>query len=129
MDIGSIGGKLLDQAAGKAMNGLVNKLQNDFLHPTGRDKQKLKETAQQFEGIFIKQLLDAMDKTIDRSGMLSGGHAEEMFRGMMNDEVSKKMAERNGLGLAQSIYRQVSQIMDHSVQPGTPATSRVNTAG
>jgi Rod binding domain-containing protein len=63
--------------------------------------------------VFFQQLLTALDKTIDRSNqMFSGGPAEETFRGMMNQEISKMASmspSGSGLGLAQSVYQQLSQ--------------------
>lgn len=90
----------------------LDELGRAYANPEGADQQKLKKAAQEFEGIFVKQLLDAMDKTIDRSeGLLSGGSAEEYFRGMLNDEVAKSIATRtggSGFGLAEAIYRQMA---------------------
>ena len=71
----------------------------------------LKEAAQGFEAVFLGQLLNAMDKTVDRSGFMSGGSAEETFRGMMYQEVAKDLAASNGgngFGLGQKIYEQMA---------------------
>jgi Rod binding domain-containing protein len=73
-------------------------------------RDELKKTAQQFEGIFIKQLLDAMDKTVERSGFMSGGSGEDMFRGLMFDHISQSISTGpggSGFGLADAIYRQL----------------------
>jgi peptidoglycan hydrolase FlgJ len=83
----------------------------------GREnKQELQKAANQFEGVFVKQMLDAMDKTVDRSGFMDGGSAEEMFRGMLNDKISEALASRpggSGLGIGEAIYRQMeSQLPD-----------------
>jgi Rod binding domain-containing protein len=97
----------------------VSRLQNSFANPSGKDDQKLRKAAQEFEAVFVKQLLDAMDKTVDRTGLLSGGHAEDMFRGMLNDEISKSLSTRlggSGFGLAETIYRQLSKNVP--TQPG-----------
>src|SRR5689334_17001241 len=76
------------------------------------NKAELMKTARQFEGIFFKQMLDAMDKTIDRSGFMDGGNGEEMFRGMLYDKISEINSTRtggSGFGLAEAIYRQMEQ--------------------
>lgn len=90
----------------------------DYLHPTDADHKKLKKAAQEFEGVFIQQLLEAMDKTVDRSdSMLSGGSAEEYFRSMLNESVAKSMAtgpSGSGFGLAESIYKQMEKDMKGS---------------
>ncbi|MBY0450384.1 MAG: rod-binding protein [Cyanobacteria bacterium] len=76
------------------------------------DKAKMKKTAQEFEAIFIQQLVDAMDKTVQHDGMFSGGPAEESFRGMLNQQIALQMSQRaggSGLGLAETVYKQMEQ--------------------
>jgi len=77
---------------------------------------KLSETAKEFEAIFFQQMLDAMDKTIDREDSLfQGGHGEKVFRGMMNQEIAKSAANTpggSGFGLAKTIYEQMSRVLE-----------------
>lgn len=90
----------------------LQRLQAEFKNPKSSDAKKLKEAAQQFEGIFIKQLLDQMDKTIERGEMFHGGSGEEMFRGMLNDAISTSISTRlggSGFGIAENIYQQMAQ--------------------
>lgn len=61
----------------------------------------------EFEAIFIKQMLNSMRRTVEKSGMLDGGLGEEFFEDMLYDEYAKKMAESANFGLAAMIYRQV----------------------
>ena len=74
---------------------------------------KAKQAAQQFEAVFLNQLLQQLDKTIDRSNsMMHGGHAEDTFRGMMMQEMATRMATRpggSGLGLSDAVYKQIKQ--------------------
>lgn len=77
------------------------------------DEKKLKKAAQDFEAVFLNQVLSAMDATVDREDSLfGGGQAEKTFRGMLNEEISKSMAHRpggSGIGLAEIIFRQSLQ--------------------
>lgn len=104
-------------------NQLIN-LKKSFANPGDKQHKELKEAAQQFESVFIKQLLDAMDKTVDREGsILSGGSAEEYFRGMLNEHIAQNFSDRpggSGFGLAENIYRQMASEMTadkNSVKP------------
>ena len=67
------------------------------------------QACQDFEAIFLKQMLNAMRKTVDKGEMLHGGFAEEVFEDMLYDEYSKKMAQSAGFGLSELLYRQLSQ--------------------
>jgi flagellar protein FlgJ len=97
------------QWQGQAQASKMNALQKQI---GAHDEKKLKQAAQDFEAIFVHQMLDAMDKTVDREGsILSGGSSEQYFRGMLNEEIAKSMTNRlggSGFGLAESIYRQMA---------------------
>ena len=71
-------------------------------------KSALYEQCQQFESIFIKMMLGEMQKTVEKSGLMDGGYAEEIFSDMLTDEYSKTMAKNANFGLADSLYRQLS---------------------
>jgi flagellar protein FlgJ len=73
------------------------------------DRQsELYKVSLEFEAIFIKQMLNAMRKSVDKSGLIDGGMAEEIFEDMLYDEYAKKMAESRQLGIADIIYEQLS---------------------
>jgi peptidoglycan hydrolase FlgJ len=87
----------------------VRELRASFKNPKTAGQEKLKNAAQQFEAVFLNQLLEAMEKTVDREdSMLDGGEAESTFRGMLYQEMSTSMSQAggNGIGLASSIYQQ-----------------------
>lgn len=67
---------------------------------------RLYQVCVEFEAIFIKQMLNSMRKTVEKSGLLDGGLAEEFFEDMLYDEYAKKMAENANFGLAAMIYGQ-----------------------
>lgn len=75
------------------------------------DKEKLKKTAQEFESVFISQLLNTMDSTVEKSGFLSGGSVETKFRSMMNQYVAQDISKNpnSNFGIAKSIYEQMEK--------------------
>ena len=69
----------------------------------------LYKACQDFESIFIKQMLDVMKKTIHKEDdLLGGGLSQDVFEGLLYDQYAKKIAQTAGFGLAETIYRQVS---------------------
>ena len=73
------------------------------------DDQALRETAQQFEGLFIQMMLKSMrDASNVIKGDLVDSKAAETFEGMYDKEMSVQMAKRNTLGLADMLVRQLS---------------------
>ncbi|MDA3955314.1 rod-binding protein [Oceanispirochaeta sp.] len=86
---------------------LESKLQGS--HVTASEMKKLKEACNDFEAIFIKQMLDAMKKTINRSYLTNRNMGEEIFDDMLYDEYSKKMSGTAGLGIGNMMYQQLSR--------------------
>ena len=69
----------------------------------------LYKACQDFEALFIKQMLDVMRKTVHKEDdILGGGLSQDVFEGMLYDEYAKKMAQTAGFGLAETLYSQVS---------------------
>lgn len=77
-------------------------------------QSELYKVCQDFEAIFIKQMLNVMRKTINKTGLLDGGFAEEVFEDMLYDEYAKKMAKNANFGLSDTLYRQLSEL---SIKP------------
>ena len=69
---------------------------------------KLYKVSVEFEAIFIKQMLNEMRKTVEKSGLIKRGMAEDIFEDMLYDEYAKKMAENEDFGLARILYKQLS---------------------
>ena len=71
------------------------------------NKDSLEETCQQMESIFLSFLLKEMRATINQSGFISGGTAEDIFTSMMDAEMTKGMAARGGIGLTELLMQQL----------------------
>ncbi len=73
------------------------------------EDDRLKEVCKDFQSIFVKQMLDSMRKTVNKEGLLSGGHAEEIFEDMLYDEYAEQISNTADLGLDDIMYQQLSQ--------------------
>jgi peptidoglycan hydrolase FlgJ len=70
---------------------------------------QLYKASEDFEALFIKQMLDVMRKTIHKEDdLLGGGPGQDVYEDMLYNEYAKKMASTAQFGLADIIYRQVS---------------------
>ena len=78
-------------------------------------KAATRETAQQFEAMFLQMMMKTMRDAVPKSGM-NESQAEETFQGMFDKEVSLSMAKRNALGLADML---VKHMPDANGQPST----------
>ena len=69
----------------------------------------LRESAQQFEALFIQMMLKSMRQASDvmKSEMFQS-NALETFQGMYDKEISMQMARRNSLGFADVVVKQMT---------------------
>lgn len=72
------------------------------------DEQRLKKACGDFEAIFISKMLKTMRGSIPRSGLFDQGSQQEMYQSLFDEEVSKKLAQRGGIGLGDKIFRNIT---------------------
>ncbi len=70
-------------------------------------QQALRRAAQEFEALFLQQMLTAMRGTVAESDLLGDRGAEKTFEYMLDEERSKDMAKAGGIGLGEVLYRQM----------------------
>ena len=66
-----------------------------------------KKTAQNFEAVFLGQMAQMMMSTVEQGEQFSGGHGEEMFRGVLAEKLGTAMAARGGVGIAPLVMQQI----------------------
>jgi flagellar protein FlgJ len=69
----------------------------------------LRKSCQDFEAIMLKTMLKEMRSTVPKDGLLDEGSDREMFQDLMDQEVAMQMSRSQGIGLAESLYRQLSK--------------------
>ncbi len=77
--------------------------------PPGQRDAELKETCSELESLFINYLLKEMRQTIDKSGFISGGRAEEIYTSMLDTQMAKQFAHKGGIGLSSIFMEQLSK--------------------
>ena len=84
------------------------------------EKGALRESAEQFEALFIQMMLKSMREAnnVLKSDMFQS-NALETFQGMYDKELSMSMAKRNALGFADVVVKQLSQ------QESAPSTAEL----
>ncbi|MFC7332238.1 rod-binding protein [Rhodocista pekingensis] len=77
---------------------------------------QIDKSAQEFEGVFISQMLSHMWSSVEVDPVFGGGPAEETFRGLMIEEQGKAIAKAGGLGIADHVRRQLLLIQEMQLQ-------------
>lgn len=76
------------------------------------NRRSLKKSCQEFEAIFIQSLFKEMRKTVPEGGLFTRSTATEMYRDLLDQEVAKQVAERQSIGMAEQMYRQMEKRLD-----------------
>lgn len=80
--------------------------------PKNASLGKLRETAEDFEAVFLGQMLKPMFDGIETDGMFGGGQAEKMYRDLMVDEYGKAISKAGGIGIADAVMREMIKLQE-----------------
>lgn len=58
------------------------------------------QAAQEFESLFLAQLLTIMQESVESSGLFEEGPGKEVYTAMMNQELGRALAAGGGIGLS-----------------------------
>ena len=70
-----------------------------------QSKEDLKQVAEQFEAIFVDMYLKEARKA-ELADTLFSNQASDTFQSMLDQEYSKLMSQKTGLGIAEALYKQ-----------------------
>jgi len=65
------------------------------------------KAARAFESVFVGQMIRIMMDTAPADGPFNGGHGEEMFRGVLAEQMGDAIARGGGFGLAPAVLAQI----------------------
>ncbi len=76
------------------------------------DASRANKAAQDFEAVYISEMLKPMIETVEVDENFGGGKGEEVFRGMLVQELGKSIAKQGGLGLAEHVRAELMRIQE-----------------
>ena len=71
---------------------------------------KARAAAQDFEAIFVGQMTRMMMETAPVEGDFGGGHGEEMFRGVLAEQLGTAIAKGRGIGIADQVLAEMVKL-------------------
>jgi len=86
----------------------LQQLQNHSGQMSERELAKLRKAAQDFESIFISQILKNMRKTIPESGLFGNGLAGEFYTSMFDENIANTIAGKGGLRIADTLIESLT---------------------
>ena len=78
--------------------------------PAKLSQEEIRKLAQDFEAFFLSQVLEYMTQDLETGGMFGGGHAEGIYRSMMNEEYGKSIAARGGMGIGDILFADMMKL-------------------
>ena len=77
--------------------------------------QEIRDASVQLEALLLKMMYTEMWKTVPKDELFGDDNAMEIYRDMYNEELTKAAAEGGGIGLADFIYRQLTETDPHKL--------------
>ena len=77
--------------------------------------ENARKAAEEFEALFIAQMLAPMFNTVPTDGPFGGGHSETIFRSMMVDEFGKEVVRGGGIGIADNVMREILRAQEEAL--------------
>ena len=75
--------------------------------PAANDAVAARKVAKEFESLFVGMMLKSMRETTGKDKLTNGGHGEEVYRSLLDQEYAKAMTEHGGIGLTALIEQQL----------------------
>ena len=95
-------------------------------HTVGNaDPTRIEAIARDFEAVFLAQMLQPMFEGVEPGEPFGGGFGEDVWRGFMAEELGKSMAEAGGIGLADSVAREMLRLQEEAVPSELEARTRI----
>ncbi|MCR5834720.1 MAG: rod-binding protein [Selenomonadaceae bacterium] len=93
--------KLETSSAKKKVTGVMTDAE------VAQRNKELRDASVQLEAIMLKMMYNEMYKTVPENKLFGDNNAMSIYRDMYHEELTKKMAEAGGIGLADFIYKQL----------------------
>ncbi len=102
VDLGAIAQNAREGAAPRAAEGLRG----------SSNRAAIRRAAENFEAVFLSQMLTPMFETLGSDGMFGAGPGEDIYRSLMVEEYGKAIARSGGVGIAARVERELLQLQE-----------------
>ncbi|THB70662.1 MAG: hypothetical protein D6E12_02410 [Desulfovibrio sp.] len=121
----SLGEAMADNARETTQAQEMRALRSRLASGQGSDEE-LRETCRGFEALFMNKLWQEMRNTVPQDGYLHS-QEEQFYVSLFDEELSNKMADAGGIGLADMLYRQLRESSENVSRTTSPSLMREST--
>lgn len=93
---------------GAAMTRATAELHN----AAGMDAAQVRQAAEDFEAVFIAQMLAPMFDGLSDDDYLGGGPGQDIYRSMLVEQYGNSLARAGGFGLADAVQREILRLQE-----------------
>jgi Rod binding domain-containing protein len=79
---------------------------------TAAQREKIHKAAQDFEAVFITEMMRPVFEMQGPDPVTGGGQEESYYRSMMVDEYGKGFAKKGGIGIAEHVEKQLLRLQE-----------------
>lgn len=107
---------LLDarQIASMARHGMAERSARNLAGAA--NAEEVRRVAEEFEAVFLNTMLAPMFEELEPDPVFGGGPGEDAYRAMLVEEYSKSIARAGGIGIAESVERELLRLQE-AAQP------------
>ncbi|MGB1540108.1 MAG: rod-binding protein [Rickettsiales bacterium] len=73
---------------------------------------QLNKTAEDFEAVFLSQMLEQMFAEVETNELFGGGEGEDVYRSFMIEEYGKMIAKTGGIGVADHVKAEMLRMQE-----------------
>jgi hypothetical protein len=74
-----------------------------------REQKRLWDACVEMESLLVGKMLTEMRKSVEKTGWINGGPAEQIFEDMLYDEYALSLSKNSNLGLAKMLYNEMKR--------------------
>jgi flagellar protein FlgJ len=75
-----------------------------------KTREQARAVAQEFERMFITEMMQPMFSGIETEAPFGGGQGEEVFRPMLLDQYADAVAKGGGVGIADAVMKEILRL-------------------
>jgi Rod binding domain-containing protein len=77
----------------------------------------IRRAAEEFEAVFLSEMLGPMFESLGTDGLGGGGMGEQMFRPMLVQRYAEAISKAGGVGIADAVMREMLRMQGQTIAP------------
>jgi flagellar protein FlgJ len=104
----------MNDIAGSLLAGGTQKQNKLHLPKSGSSREEIDKVAQEFESLFLSEMLNKLFEHIETDKLFGGGSAENIYRSWQVEHYAEHISQRtqNGIGIAEDVSKALLRLQE-----------------